>query len=905
MSQDPSQQSSPPAPPTPESLEAQEQARRQISQWTEEIAQLSEADVQPASYYSDVLQRVYFATQAFAAVVWLRTPQGNLQLQCQINLREVGLDRTPDSRPLHDELLRQSAIQGRAGVIDPHFSQNFPGSEQIAGNPTDYFIILAPILQEKQVIGIMEIWLDPRRDKTQLGNIRNFLVRMAAYASLFNRNHQLRQMMGQQELWLKLESFTKQIHGSMDLTEVAYLVANEGRRLIDVDRISVATREADSCEVTAISGADVVEKRSNLVQLMCALFDAVIDWGEKLIYTGTKDDALPPKVLEALDAYLGESNSKILVVLPLQDEREKEDQRKARSALMMECFETKLAPEQLLARLDVVGRHACTALYNVQEYDRIPMRFVWLPLAYVQQGLGGKTKAIVSAVLAGVTMLICAMIFVPYPHKMESNGQFMPKERQWLYASNQGKVMVITAGLKANSPVAKGQVLMTLFDPALAKEVSDLELEIANLKPKAQRTSDAADVKGADAIAIRDANLALQTKIEAQRRLQQRTNADLARPGIFTITAPKSGILLNADFRENLLGKNVKPTDPLIHIGYVTPGEPKRSEWEIVLKIPQKHYGQVKQAYRLIGQHNISASNRSGGTLTLVTATAHGFVAGDRIVITGVEGLADANGAYSVARIVSTTEFSVASAGANGNGTSGTGTANRLDSELLDDVLPISDATRSYRAKLREDMIAPQANPQRDDANDPESVVMARARIEAIYKLTPDVFARLKTDGLPEAVAKKLHPLKGRAFPSQEIYIKAIETALVTDELARFKDLGNFDKLLADLKSDGAPQALLDKLKAARDKNLAAEAFSKEVEKAIRAEVYNRYQHMLLDHACRDDIPLAEQVPPSLLLSGGEVHTRIRCGNRAMGYSLFYGVYEFTYEKVIFPYFGW
>jgi len=28
-----------------------------------------------------------------------------------------------------------------------------------------------------------------------------------------------------------------------------------------------------------------------------------------------------------------------------------------------------------------------------------------------------------------------------------------------------------------------------------------------------------------------------------------------------------------------------------------------------------------------------------------------------------------------------------------------------------------------------------------------------------------------------------------------------------------------------------------------------------------------------------------------------EVHAKVRCGNRAMGYSLFYGVWEFLYEK--------
>src|SRR5690242_16114787 len=96
---------------TQEAQQQNEQARKQVNQLAEEIAQLSEADMPPAQYYSEFLQRVYFAMQGFAAAVWIRTPQGNLQLQCQINLRELGLDRTPDSRPMHDELLRQAALQ--------------------------------------------------------------------------------------------------------------------------------------------------------------------------------------------------------------------------------------------------------------------------------------------------------------------------------------------------------------------------------------------------------------------------------------------------------------------------------------------------------------------------------------------------------------------------------------------------------------------------------------------------------------------------------------------------------------------------------------------------------------------------------------------------------------------------
>ena len=39
---------------------------------------------------------------------------------------------------------------------------------------------------------------------------------------------------------------------------------------------------------------------------------------------------------------------------------------------------------------------------------------------------------------------------------------------------------------------------------------------------------------------------------------------------------------------------------------------------------------------------------------------------------------------------------------------------------------------------------------------------------------------------------------------------------------------------------------------------------------------------------------------PELLIAGTEVHAKVRCGNHALGYSLFYGVWEFLYEKVIF-----
>ena len=97
----------------------EEQARKQIQQLTEEIAQLSEADISHT-----ILQRRAPAHLLRDAGLRRRAVNphaaGNLQQQCQINLREVGLERTPESRPMQIVLHWPSCKQRRHH--QPHFS---------------------------------------------------------------------------------------------------------------------------------------------------------------------------------------------------------------------------------------------------------------------------------------------------------------------------------------------------------------------------------------------------------------------------------------------------------------------------------------------------------------------------------------------------------------------------------------------------------------------------------------------------------------------------------------------------------------------------------------------------------------------------------------------------------------
>src|SRR5439155_5726875 len=103
---------------------------------------------------------------------------------------------------------------------------------------------------------------------------------------------------------------------SLDLKETAYTLANEACRLIECDRVSVVVRRGRRVTVEAVSGQEVVEKRANVVGLLRRLAQRVIATREPLWYTGDAED-LPPQVEEALHAYVDESHTRTLGVVPL------------------------------------------------------------------------------------------------------------------------------------------------------------------------------------------------------------------------------------------------------------------------------------------------------------------------------------------------------------------------------------------------------------------------------------------------------------------------------------------------------------------------------------------------------------------------------------------------------------
>ena len=89
------------------------------------------------------------------------------------------------------------------------------------------------------------------------------------------------------------KAFTRTAHEKLHVRETAYTIANEGRRLIGCDRVSVAIRHGGKCYIESVSGQDTFDKRSNVTVMLGKLATAVVKTGEDVWYSGDTSNMAP------------------------------------------------------------------------------------------------------------------------------------------------------------------------------------------------------------------------------------------------------------------------------------------------------------------------------------------------------------------------------------------------------------------------------------------------------------------------------------------------------------------------------------------------------------------------------------------------------------------------------------
>jgi len=574
----------------PSTASAPPEATSRLTRLLEEIAHLLQTAASPEQFHAEFLQRVVSALRGIAGAVWSRTPQGHFQLQYQINTSEVGLDRIANGRPCHAELLRLAAQRDQPLWVPPRSGPDLSEGRIAAANLTGYGLLLAPILVDGETAGIVEIWQDFYHDSQAWKAAARFLGEVTGFAAAYLHKTRLAYLQDQHRLWVQLEAFARRLHSSLDPQEVAFRTANEGRQLLECDQLSVATRTDNTVRIEAVSGAATVDARSKLVRSMADLCEAVFAWGERLTYTGVRDETWPPAVLTALDAYLVESNARLLILAPLADEREVTVQR--RSALLVESFEASVSPDQINQRLSLLAPHAASALFNAVEHDRLPLGALGRGIVRGRTWLRPRGWIKLMAGAACIATVIALLTFVQTPLRREASGQALPHERQTVFAALTGKIVEMKA--QNGDRVDRGQELLFLEDMETQLKVEQLDIRVSAAEHRLAVINELLGKAQPDG--ERDA--LVRERIDREYELRK-ASAERAvwlqgsrSPRKTPVTAPLSGTVVTFDAREQLLGKTVKPGDSLLRVAQV------EGPWEVELNIPEGSVGHIREGLR-------------------------------------------------------------------------------------------------------------------------------------------------------------------------------------------------------------------------------------------------------------------------------------------------------------------
>lgn len=582
--------------------ETVEQTKQQIKSLVNEIATISKSDVPSEEYYPQILQRIISALAAVGGAVWVFDRERDLQLQYQINISETLVEPGNEDASRHNRLIKRVAGAGQSLLVPPYSGTTDSEAE---GNPTRFLLVLAPLKLDERTHGMIEIFQRPDSPpKTQQGYLR-FLQQMCELMAEWLRGHELRDLGGQQTLWQQADTFARATHESLDLRETAYTVANEGRRLIGCDRVSIALLKGRKCKVESISGQDSIENRSNIVAALNKLATRVVAAGEPLWYDGKTED-LPPQIEEAIEDYVDQSYGREIAVLPLREPARDEAREESKAtgeldrdgshrgevigALIVEQIESDLPAELFRKRVNLVYEHGTRALANARRHNNLFLMPVWRTLGKASMVVRARTLPKTLAVVSLLAAVVLALIFVPMDFDLEAEGTLQPTVKRSVFAFSDGEVVEVLA--RHNMQVKEGDVLVKLRNRDLEVALADVLGQLRTNAAEQLRVSSEASIaeRKFDSAEVNRLKGQLSELEEKQRALEQKQQLLMERREQLLVRSPIDGEIVTWDVEEKLRSRPVLTGQELLIVA-----DPS-SEWHLELLMPESRMNYLDAA---------------------------------------------------------------------------------------------------------------------------------------------------------------------------------------------------------------------------------------------------------------------------------------------------------------------
>ncbi|MBS0261450.1 MAG: hypothetical protein JSS02_05790, partial [Planctomycetes bacterium] len=286
----------------------------EVERLLHEIAQIAKTVPLAADYSSRVLKCLLHHLPVQGARFW----QQDLTGQLEVAASHVRESQTDAARPIEvdsrRQLVAETIVAGKAQILTLSTAQSTspPVSGIKTGQETCW---LCPIESEIGYRALLEVWREsePVDDASLMLEVLNSIAELCG--DLWRRD-QLRQLSQARETDTRLNELMIRLLATLDLSEASYLIANEGRRFVDCDRLTVLSQQGRKCSVLAVSGVARADLRSNFAACHEELAAAVTATGQPYHYSGDTSHS-PPQIRAALEAVVEMNHARGILVWPL------------------------------------------------------------------------------------------------------------------------------------------------------------------------------------------------------------------------------------------------------------------------------------------------------------------------------------------------------------------------------------------------------------------------------------------------------------------------------------------------------------------------------------------------------------------------------------------------------------
>ncbi len=398
--------------------------------------------------------------------------------------------------------------------------------------------------------------------------------------------------------WLAQRRNLLQLHRSLEVDATAYRIANESRRLIGCDRVTVLVPRGTRLRVRAVSGVAVVDKRSNTVRGIERMVQRAIVLPGPLVLP--QSDMLPPQIQEPLDDYLDQSGATCAVLLPIRIattacsndfEEEFETDPFVRDGelvgvILAEYFSGHDSLE-VNGAMQVVASESSVALHNALEHESIFGLGVWKSIGRARRT--GKRLWIAAAIVM-VAALAIASVIVPVDHYIIATGSVEPTQRRQVFAAVDG--VVKSLHVVDGQSVDRGTPLIQLEnaelqrnDETIAGQIQTTLQRLASIK--AVRLSGEGNETQSSRMAIEQQQFESElANLRSQHAIIQAQQEDLV------VKSPIQGTVVGWQLEHRLSRRPVSRGNLLLSV------VDESGPWELKLQIPDREAGALLESVK-------------------------------------------------------------------------------------------------------------------------------------------------------------------------------------------------------------------------------------------------------------------------------------------------------------------